>query len=788
MYDSLFNLQRNYGMLRPYYSNARLRDYSVMERGGIVRYTPDKELTFGQGWATEDHGNIKNYMFSIENLAWKDAGDYYRSYLSKEQKGPFGGRIMWFPPYNLKFTDNTNTSWKETRVLGRIEPLYTYSGCATRKGTLNFSIVVDHPSVINLFKEERVNILEDDVEQALLRFFAGCDTLTNYLPANLNQEWKHYDAWTETSVKQEVVKQTIIAKNDDDGKNDDENPKEKPEVQEVKCVFLAFYPNNVSGYQDVNQKSTDKEKMDGAVNLFENKWNHPRAYEMKQTAFEHMGGELRYIYGRPPYTDRSGIRHAGEADSGALWKDIISYDKVTTGGERVRGESLCDSVDEVWRQNNNTKFDREDFGLNTKVMAEALTDYINDAEDYKTKYNKKTQDAVDKVISKLSIDATEYKGATFFSIEDIKGITDLKSFCNNERLQGKLEGMSEDTLTQSVTVISFGSASSHGSSVTTEDDKTTNAQNRALGQRRAESLTYYLASKGLVSDLKDAANQLQKTSNNKVPDVTEAKKNQSHIAAKAARAAMVVITYKQNENMLEDGEHNAVMSTSEYKTGYEVETIKEVPVTENKIKYYDWSEELDQMSFDNEFLYFDRLKNEKDNIIYKQIKEKVRFFDPAFHSITPEGFNARLTFLHQCCRPGPTNSAAELNRNSSDRNQGNVKSQSTYGAGNLAFGRPPVCVLRLGDFFFSKILIDSMSIDFGKSGGLDLNPEGIGVQPMIANVNLNITFIGGQDITGPIAQLQNAVSSNFYANASIYDKSAKTNENGLYRKGGTKVN
>ena len=57
---------------------------------------------------------------------------------------------------------------------------------------------------------------------------------------------------------------------------------------------------------------------------------------------------------------------------------------------------------------------------------------------------------------------------------------------------------------------------------------------------------------------------------------------------------------------------------------------------------------------------------------------------------------------------------------------------------------------------------------------------------MIANVTLGITFIGGQDITGPIAQLQNAVSSNFYANASIYDKSANTNDIGIYQRGGIK--
>ena len=94
-------------------------------------------------------------------------------------------------------------------------------------------------------------------------------------------------------------------------------------------------------------------------------------------------------------------------------------------------------------------------------------------------------------------------------------------------------------------------------------------------------------------------------------------------------------------------------------------------------------------------------------------------------------------------------------------------------------------MLRIGDFFFSKVLITNLSIEFDK-GYWDMNPEGIGLQPMIANITLGITFIGGQDITGPIAQLQNAVSSNFYANASIYDKSANTNDIGIYQRGGIK--
>ena len=70
-----------------------------------------------------------------------------------------------------------------------------------------------------------------------------------------------------------------------------------------------------------------------------------------------------------------------------------------------------------------------------------------------------------------------------------------------------------------------------------------------------------------------------------------------------------------------------------------------------------------------------------------------------------------------------------------------------------------------------------MSIDYANDSSIqwDLNPEGAGVQPMFANININFNFIGGQDITGPVERLQNAVSSNYYANASIYDKKANKN-------------
>lgn len=138
------------------------------------------------------------------------------------------------------------------------------------------------------------------------------------------------------------------------------------------------------------------------------------------------------------------------------------------------------------------------------------------------------------------------------------------------------------------------------------------------------------------------------------------------------------------------------------------------------------------------------------SIAFKYLSEKIQYFHPAFHSTSPEGFNSRLTFLQQCVRQGPS------------------ISERPSASGNLAFGRPPVCILRIGDFYNTKIIIESLGIKYDNDTW-DLNPDGIGVQPMIATITLGIKFIGGSSLTGPINKLQNAVSFNFFANTEVYE-------------------
>lgn len=163
--------------------------------------------------------------------------------------------------------------------------------------------------------------------------------------------------------------------------------------------------------------------------------------------------------------------------------------------------------------------------------------------------------------------------------------------------------------------------------------------------------------------------------------------------------------------------------------------------------------DFNKSRYDQEYYFFRALKN-KDRMTYDKVMEKIQYFDPAFHSMTPEGFSARLNFLNQCMRAGNTVTASD--------------GSYAKSANNLAFGRPPFCVLRLGDWYNQMIVIDNISISYDPLVW-DLNEEGIGVIPLIANVSMSFKFIGGGDLGGPVRRLQNAMSFNYYANGRLYD-------------------
>ena len=91
-----------------------------------------------------------------------------------------------------------------------------------------------------------------------------------------------------------------------------------------------------------------------------------------------------------------------------------------------------------------------------------------------------------------------------------------------------------------------------------------------------------------------------------------------------------------------------------------------------------------------ECYYFKVLKEDSPNT-FKSLTEKLKYFHPAFHSTTPEGLNSRLNFLLQCVRPGDTIPIK------------GIANDADLRARNTSFGPPPICVVRIGAFYHSKI-------------------------------------------------------------------------------------
>lgn len=269
-------------------------------------------------------------------------------------------------------------------------------------------------------------------------------------------------------------------------------------------------------------------------------------------------------------------------------------------------------------------------------------------------------------------------------------------------------------------VETWGTASSDGS-----QDK-----NEELANNREKTIQNFLKSLPIMKNVEISSSQ-DKLGDNIIDISKTAPKEINHIESKKAKYARTAIIVGNKD--------------WSYEKRQQLEAERNISEDEKKRRT--------TRRYDNERLFFEMLK-ENDNIAYNRLVDKVKYFSPAFHSITPEGFNARLTFLQQCTRQGPTSTASDISTGTT--------------ASNLAFGRAPFCILRLGDFLNTKIVITSVNITYPDSMW-DLNPEGIGVQFMMAKVSMQINIIGGSDISAPIKRLQNAVSFNYYANTSIYD-------------------
>lgn len=637
---SLSETQSNYGLMRPEEGLTRLNDYSVLGADGFVKITP----THDNGKLVQEADKLKNYMFSIENLAWRDVTKNETSKaLSKEQRGPNGGRIMWFPPYNLKFSENVNVNWNANSFIGRGEEIYTYTN-TVRSGTLDFTLLIDHPSILNKWRGTSKDVEEKEKrERDLLRFFAGCGNLNDEVEAQ--KPVKETEAPTVEEIPLTAPEPTFYSKD---------------------IAYVIFFPNDFSAKDYVNNGN-----LDDAIKILKD-YNSGASYSVRDESYKH---------------------------------EILQSHNLESKGFNPSS------------------------GYTENIKKQLLGEYGDDIEI--------------KFFDDLETISSNFSGSTIFGHPSVN--CEIKN----------------------VTVKGF--ASSHGYE----------SNNRDLCNRRRTFIQKLIEYK--CQELSEANVEYVKLEGStiSVPDI-DGREDVNSLNAKIARAAYAVVSVSWKEeniayNAPSEGTSFSVNGqnlSTEYKSKKTTETI----ATASSVTYTE-----EDYTYDNEYLYFANVRGNE--MIYKNILDKVRYFDPAFHSVTPEGFNARLTFLHQCTRQGPTNAVTSGRVKGKETDEsGNTLTNGSPDylkfAGNLSFGRAPYCILRIGDFFNTKICIDSMSINYDNNGGVqwDLNPEGVGVQPMYANISISFKFLGGQDITRPIERLQNAVTANYYANASVYNRHADNNK------------
>ena len=600
---------------------------------------------------TGEDGHVKKYMFSLENLAWRTSNrpGFTYSDLPICERGPNDGRIMWFPPYDLKFTDTSNANWKSNEFLGRPEPVYTYTN-TSRSGTLSWKIVVDHPSVLNMVVN-RVLSKETNkqrIDSILESFFAGC---------------RKYDLY-------ELAKKYYTI-----------NPNDLYEIQKELIAGETTTTERISYIKkELGEPETIKQSVPTTINVGED--------------FQKKYGEKKFgVFFENDYPQRNGT-----TDYKTLYSDYIGHEGT---------------------------------------------------------YQQKNSD-------------------TYSFFENV--VKKQYSFIENELIPDLAKLLEDSNTNGSITITIAGSASA----------PQTVKYNESLSQRRQTSLkdliekdsriSKYVGSKLFVNapaNLGTGENSQvfmydPKTSgftNASEPggctdgDATPSNKDIYTTKAMACRRAYISnINVQLTQTTTKPVDDPPKDPGYERKVTQDTRTSPPTEVTRTVLKDNITKRVLRQLL--SECDYFEVIKEETP-MVYDNLRDKLKFFNPAFHSTTPEGLNSRLTFLQQCLRPGDTIPVIKT--------VDGVDTLDYNNATNSAFGTPPVLVLRVGDFFHTKIIPDSLSLTYEN---LDINPEGIGVQPMIANVTMNFKFVGGQGLAGAVDKLQNALSFNYYANTEIYDDRA----------------
>ena len=637
-YYSMGDLQKTEGITT---ANRRFT-YSVLDSTYNLNIAPMRgnETTNLTGNDFSPEG-VKKYMFSLENLSWRTSrkkGFTYQD-LPHCERGPNGGRIMWFPPYDMKVSETNSANWNTNEFLGRPEPIYTYNN-TTRNGNLSWKIVVDHPSILNaIVDKELANQSNNNKVTGIVdSFFAGCRKYDIYELALRYPQFTYSDIYEiiVNSPVPEEVKETFDSINTEiPGTEDPATVEYVDKVKEETYGFSYYFDNDVPGPQNVTSTTSDE-----------------------------------------------------------------SYE--TT-----------------------------------------LTNYIAEQSVYNTSARVENKVGITEFYEKNILTGPN-KGPLNSTLLFIEGVGEALN-----------EGSTVEVLLQ-------GSASSPNSV----------NYNKSLSERRIDSVIQYILplkpsnSEKTLQQWKDDGKFIIKevASGEQVTidgvdctqELPQADKIYSPQAMGCRRVFFnsIVETPYQEEIEVTDEESTPPVVDTETQTA-----IPEKPVMKQPTKTEKQRQEVAKIivrKLLTECDYFDLVK-ESSPMVYNGIKEKLKYFQPAFHSTTPEGLNSRLTFLQQCIRPGDTIPVI-----------GDDGRPTELNAKNTSFGAPPICILRIGDFYHTKIAINQISISY-EPLTFDLNPEGIGVQPMLADINMSFFFIGGQGLKEPVNRLQNALSFNYYANTEVYD-------------------
>ena len=643
--------------------------YSVLDKTYNLNIVPNKQEG-GQG-STNIVGSIdtavaKKYMFSLENLAWKTSNTpgFSTSDLPVCERGPNGGRVMWFPPYDLTFSESVSANWNPNDFLGRPEPIYTYKN-TSRSGTLSWKIVVDHPSVLNVIVNK---VLSNETNKTRINsildsFFAGC---------------RKYD------------------------------------VYELAKLYVQVNPNDLYELQQaVNTKQLTREQLEYTRQTLETGFNSPN------------GGS-----GIP--VSQSG----GGGNTQELFNQFLNFGLYFGNDEPKPKTSInyTDEYDRYLAELNDTYKTKPTSGVTVEFFNTVVTPNYGAITGLTVELEKqlRTNDGIVTILISSSCSAA----ATVAY--------------NDELSQRRVDAMVKFFAENSFTKEFFGTRLIVKGAPLNADNRTGPLGERTKSQPKVSKTT---TGPFIASEFGEGKNVNCTDNDNNVVggDGQAGSKDIFTYEAMACRRAYIsnitsTLTVPQTTPQPNTPPPTVLV-------GNVITTTEPVDVITQEWKPKDNITKKVVRALLSECDYFETIKAETP-MVYDNLKDKLKFFQPAFHSMTPEGLNSRLTFLQQCMRPGDT-----------------IKTpfSQTVDASNTSFGAPPVLILRVGDFYNTKIIPNSLNITYE---GLDLNPEGIGVQPMIATINMSFNFVGGSGLKESVDKLQNALTFNYYANTEIYDDRA----------------